>query len=326
MVQRRNSGEAATGPWRPMRVRTEAWSVWSDPTDGLKLHAGSDRKLSGWPPSPIESTNNENWTTERWRKVAASFLHKQERSVQHSDKFEVLTLIFKRSQSSRASVRCAGQTSRIPGGSTPQLAGPTGPVHLLSPRLDELWCYVWSRKSLNGFVNERFLLLGFNKWSKVAAAEVLSVTIHTVSVGSYLLDNALPPGECKLKHSRDIKSFYEAREQQQHSGTKGTTEGQNKSYQSARAPFIIKDSPDSETWSRPFSSKYLQVLDLVRDSVTEALEEKTCTPGASVHELRAQTWCCYSTAWKTPFLQAGKSSLHINPVKVPTWPPRNQLI
>lgn len=109
-------------------------------------------------------------------------------------------------------------------------------------------------------------------------------------------------GNCKLKHSRDVKSFYEAREQQQHSGTKGTTEGQNKSYQSARAPFIIKDSPDSETWSRPFSSKYLQVLDLVRDSVTEALEEKTCTPGASVHELRAQTWCCYSTAWKSTWL------------------------
>lgn len=132
MVQRRNSGEAATGPWRPMRVRTEAWSVWSDPTDGLKLHAGSDRKLSGWPgwpPSTIESTNNENWTTERWRKVAASFLHKQEQSVQHSDKFEVLTLIFKRSQSSRASVRCAGQTSRIHGGSTPQLAEPKGSLH-----------------------------------------------------------------------------------------------------------------------------------------------------------------------------------------------------
>lgn len=30
--------------------------------------------------------------------------------------------------------------------------------------------------------------------------------------GGYLLDNALPPKECKVKHNRDIKSFCRVRE------------------------------------------------------------------------------------------------------------------
>lgn len=46
MVQRRNSGEPAAGPWR-LTDACEDWSVWSHPADGLQLHAGSDRKVSG---------------------------------------------------------------------------------------------------------------------------------------------------------------------------------------------------------------------------------------------------------------------------------------